>query len=86
MRLNTMRLNSSSRICGFIIGVRHVSTLFEPALPSGGGAHSDIVADWLSVRPFPRGEPRAEVDARLNRWCEAAYQYAQALAAMHLKA
>jgi len=34
----------------------------------------------FAIRPFPRCEPRAVVDARLNRWCEAAFRYAQALA------
>ena len=54
--------------------------LVGSAIESGEGDLSAIGADWLSVPPFPRGEPRAEVDARLHRWCEAAYQYAQALA------
>jgi hypothetical protein len=67
------------------IGMLKIDFRLSPALVSeaiGGGEaeHSDIGADWLSVRPFPRCEPRAVVDARLNRWCEAAFRYAQALA------
>jgi hypothetical protein len=67
------------------VGMLKIDFRLSPALVSeamGGGEaeHSDIGADWLSVRPFPRCEPRAVVDARLNRWCEAAFRYAQALA------
>jgi hypothetical protein len=62
------------------IDFRLPPTLVSSATGSGEGAHSNVGADWLSVPPFPRGEPRAEVDTRLKRWCEAAYQYAQALA------
>jgi hypothetical protein len=72
-------------IFAIAIGMLKIDFRLPPALiseaqGSGEGAHSDIGADWLSVRPFPRGEPRAVVDARLNRWCAAAYQYAQTLA------
>ena len=72
-------------IFAIAIGMRKIDFRLPPALVSratgrGEGAHSHVGADWLSVRPFPRGGPRAEVDARLKRWCEAAYQYAQALA------
>jgi hypothetical protein len=51
------------------------------ALGKGEGEPSDIGADWLSIRPFPSGESRAVIDARLKRWCEAAYRRAQALSA-----
>jgi hypothetical protein len=72
-------------IFAIAIGMLKIDFRLPPALVgratgSREGAHSDVGADWLSVRPFPRGEPRAKVDTRLNRWCEAAYQYAQALA------
>jgi hypothetical protein len=72
-------------IFAIAIGMLKIDFRLPPALVSrttgiGEGAHPYVGADWLSIRPFPRGEPRAEVDTRLNRWCEAAYQYAQALA------
>jgi hypothetical protein len=77
--------NNANLIFAIAIGMLKIDFRLPHALVSetrgrGEGAHSDIGADWLSVRPFPRGEPRAIVDARLNRWCEAAYQYAQELA------
>ena len=68
------------------IDFRLPSALVSRATGRGEGAHSYVGADWLSVRPFPRGEPRAEVDTRLSRWCEGAYQYAQALAPPHPEA
>ena len=72
-------------IFAIAIGMLKIDFRLPPALVSkatgiGEGAHSYVGADWLSVRPFPRGEPRAEVETRLNRWCEDAYQYAQTLA------
>jgi hypothetical protein len=72
-------------IFAIAIGMLKVDFRLSPAFVSeaigkGEGEHSEIGADWLSVRPFPSGEPRAVVDARLNRCCEAAYQYARALA------
>ena len=71
-------------IFAIAIGMLKIDFRLSPSFVSGAmdkgeAEHSDIGADWLSVRPFPRGEPRAVVDARLNRWCEAAYQYAQSL-------
>jgi hypothetical protein len=62
------------------IDFRLSRALVSQAIGRGEAEHSDIGADWLSVRPFPRGEPRDVVDARLKRWCEAASRYAQALA------
>ena len=62
------------------IDFRLSSALAIEAIGRGEAEYSDIGADWLSVRPFPRDEPRAVVDAKLNRWCEAACQYAKALA------
>jgi hypothetical protein len=62
------------------IDFRLSRALVSEAIGRGEAEHSDIGADWLSVRPFPRGEPRDVVDARLKRWCEAASRYAQALA------
>ena len=62
------------------IDFRLSPALISEAMSGGEAEHSDIGADWLSVRPFPRSEPRAVVDARLNRWCEAAFRYAQVLA------
>jgi len=72
-------------IFAIAIGMLKIDFRLSPALVGeamgrGEAEHSYIGADWLSVRPFPRGEPRAVVDARLNRWCEAAFRYAQALA------
>jgi hypothetical protein len=61
------------------IDFRLPTSLVSQAMDRGVGSPSQIGADWLSVQPFPRGEPRAEVETRLNRWCEAACQYAQAL-------
>ena len=71
-------------IFAIAIGMLKIDFRLPPALVNGAtargeGAHSFVGADWLSVRPFPRGEPRAEVDTRLNRWCKAAYQHAQTL-------
>ena len=71
-------------IFAIAIGMLKIDFRLPPALVNeatgrGEGAHSFVGADWLSVRPFPRGEPRAEVDTRLNRWCKAAYQHAQTL-------
>ncbi len=51
------------------------------AIAAGEGEQSDIGVDWLSVRPFPKGELRAIVEARLIRLCQSAYQYAQTPAA-----
>jgi hypothetical protein len=62
------------------IDFRLSRALVNEAIGRGEAEHSDIGADWLSVRPFSRGEPRDVVDARLKRWCEAASRYAQALA------
>ena len=62
------------------IDFRLSRALVSEAIGRGEAEHSDIGADWLSVRPFPRGDPRDVVDARLKRWCEAASRYAQALA------
>jgi hypothetical protein len=62
------------------IGMLKIDFRLSPALVResmgrGEAEHSDIGADWLSVRPFPRGEPRAVADARLNLlWCEAAFR------------
>jgi hypothetical protein len=72
-------------IFAIAIGMLKIDFRLPPDLVSGAtgrgeAAHSYVGADWLSVRPFPGGEPRAEVDTRLNQWCEAAYQYARALA------
>src|SRR6202030_1644046 len=50
------------------IDFRLPPTLVSRATGRGEGAHSYVGADWLSVRPFPRGDPRAEVDTRLSRW------------------
>jgi hypothetical protein len=78
-------------IFAIAIGMLKIDFRLSPALVSeaigiGEAEHSDIGADWLSVRPFPRGEPRDVVDARLKRWCEAASRYARAMPAMHPKA
>jgi hypothetical protein len=62
------------------IDFRLPHALVTEEIGRGEAEHSDIGADWLSVRPFPRGEPRDVVDARLKRWCEAASRYAQAVA------
>lgn len=62
------------------IDFRLPTALVAEAVAKGEAEHSDIGADWLSVRPFPRGESRAVVEDRLARWCEAACQYAQTLA------
>lgn len=62
------------------IDFRLPAALVSEAIDRGEAEQSDIGTDWLSVRPFPGGESRAVVDARLARWCEAACQYAQALA------
>jgi hypothetical protein len=62
------------------IDFRLSRALVSEAIGRGEAEQSDIGADWLSVRPFPRGEPRDVVDARLKRWCEAASRYAQAVA------
>ncbi len=51
------------------------------AIAAGEGEQSEIAVDWLSVAPFPKGESRAVVEARLTRLCETAYQYAQTPAA-----
>jgi len=69
-------------IFAIAIGMLKIDFRLPPALvgeavASGEAEHSDIGADWLSAQPFPKGEPRAVVDARLKRWCEAAYQYAE---------
>ncbi|HLJ42610.1 MAG TPA: hypothetical protein VKT12_00220 [Candidatus Binataceae bacterium] len=45
----------------------------EPSAIGQPGAGSA----WLSCRPFSGGEPKALIDTRLKRWCEAAYQWAQ---------
>jgi hypothetical protein len=59
-------------IFAIAIGMLKIDFRLPPALVSeaqgsGRGAHSDIGADWLSIRPFPRGEARSAVDARLSR-------------------
>ena len=62
------------------IDFRLPPALIREALERGEAEPSEIGADWLSARPFPRGEARAAVEARLARWCEAAYRYATELA------
>jgi hypothetical protein len=62
------------------IDFRLSPTLVGEAMREGEAEHSDIGADWLSIRAFPKGDQRAVVDARLNRWCKAASRYARALA------
>jgi hypothetical protein len=56
--------------------------LVTEAIESGEAEHSAIGhpgsgSAWLSCRPFPKGEPKALIETRLKRWCEAAYQCAQ---------
>ena len=63
------------------IDFRLPAALVREAIAAGEGEQSEIGVDWLSVRPFPRGELRAVVEARLTRLCESASQYAQTLAA-----
>jgi len=56
--------------------------LVTGAVESGEAEHSaigqpDAGSAWLSCRPLPKGEPKALIETRLKRWCEAAYQCAQ---------
>jgi hypothetical protein len=62
------------------IDFRLPPALIREALERGEAEPSEIGADWLSARPFPRGEARTVVEARLARWCEAACGYAMELA------
>jgi hypothetical protein len=77
--------NRASVIFAIAIGMHKIDfrlplALVGSAMASGEGEHSAVGADWLSVQPFPRCEPRTQVDATLSRCCEAAYEYARALA------
>lgn len=49
------------------------------AIADGGGKASPIGDDWLSVVPFQKGLTVSANEARLMRWCEAAYTCVQAL-------
>jgi hypothetical protein len=62
------------------IDFRLPTSIIEEAIGRSEAEHSEIGSDWLSVRPFPKGESRTIVEARLTRLCESAYQYAQTLA------
>jgi hypothetical protein len=74
-------------IFAIAIGMRKVDfrlpfELVTEALESGEAEHSAIGqggagSAWLSCRPFPRGESKALIEARLERWCEAAHQFAR---------
>ena len=74
-------------IFAIAIGMRKVDfrlpfELVTEALESGEAEHSAIEqgragSAWLSCRPFPKGEPKALIETRLERWCEAAYHCAQ---------
>lgn len=51
------------------------------AVADGTGEYSDIGSDWLSVDAFPRGMSKAFADVVHMRLCEAAFRYAEEIAA-----
>jgi hypothetical protein len=51
------------------------------AVADGTGEYSDIGSDWLLVDAFPRGMSKAAADAAHMRLCEAAFRYAEEIAA-----
>lgn len=63
------------------IAFRLPAAVVIEAVANGTGEASDIGDDWLSVSPFPKGVAVVTSDARLLRWCEAAYSYAANLPA-----
>jgi hypothetical protein len=51
------------------------------AVADGTGEYSDIGSDWLLVDAFPRGVSKAAADVAHMRLCEAAFRYAEDIAA-----
>jgi len=46
------------------------------AVADGGRAEREIDEEWISLDPFRVDEPTIATKARLRRWCEIAYRYA----------
>ena len=51
------------------------------AVADGTGEYSDIGSDWLLVDAFPREVSKAAADVAHMRLCEAAFRYAEEIAA-----